>query len=58
MVFKIVYCPYFQAIAAHDVLSHVAKRNDMRLKDLCAKVGWPLYAKFGHAYDAFKIALK
>jgi translation initiation factor 2 subunit 1 len=21
------------------------------------KIGWPLYRKFGHAYDAFKIAL-
>ena len=40
------------------MLSHVAKSNDMRLEDLCTKVGWPLYAKFGHAYDAFKIALK
>eukprot|EP00598_Pedospumella_elongata_P007459 CAMPEP_0184967828 /NCGR_PEP_ID=MMETSP1098-20130426/1063_1 /TAXON_ID=89044 /ORGANISM="Spumella elongata, Strain CCAP 955/1" /LENGTH=320 /DNA_ID=CAMNT_0027489337 /DNA_START=97 /DNA_END=1059 /DNA_ORIENTATION=- len=48
---------YNKAKAVHSVLSHVAKSNDMRLEDLCAKVGWPLYAKFGHAYDAFKIAL-
>eukprot|EP01032_Pedospumella_encystans_P007842 gene7842-9351_t len=50
------HAKYTKAKAVHSVLSHVAKSNDMRLEDLCAKVGWPLYAKFGHAYDAFKIA--
>eukprot|EP01032_Pedospumella_encystans_P007985 gene7985-9519_t len=50
------HAQYNKAKAVHSVLSHVAKSNDLRLEDLCAKVGWPLYAKFGHAYDAFKIA--
>eukprot|EP01032_Pedospumella_encystans_P007984 gene7984-9518_t len=49
--------PEHQAVAAHDVLYHVAKRNNMRLEDLYSKVGWPLYAKFGHAYDAFQRVL-
>ena len=27
------------------------------MEDLCKRVGWPLYQKYGHAYDAFKMAL-
>eukprot|EP01032_Pedospumella_encystans_P007841 gene7841-9350_t len=48
---------YNKAVAVRDVLSHVAKRNNMRLEDMYSKVGWLLYAKFGHAYDAFQRVL-
>ena len=27
------------------------------LSDLYNKVGWPLYQRYGHAFDAFKLAL-
>lgn len=49
---------YNKAKAVHSVLRHVADVKGLRLDDLCQKVGWPLYRKYGHAYDAFKIALK
>lgn len=48
---------YNKAKAVHSVLRHVADQNGMRLEDLYKKVGWPLYAKYKHAYDAFKMSL-
>lgn len=38
-------------------MRHVAKTTGSNLKDLYQKVGWPLYQNYGHAYEAFKIAL-
>ena len=29
----------------------------MRLEDLYKEFGWDLYKRFGHAFDAFKIAV-
>ena len=29
----------------------------MVLKQLYQQVGWPLYKKYGHCYDAFKLVL-
>lgn len=41
----------------HSILRHVAEKHEMELEELYEKVGWPLYRKFGHAFDAFKLAL-
>jgi len=38
----------------HSIMRHVASQFDMPLKTLCEQIAWPLYAKYGHAYDAFK----
>lgn len=46
-----------KAKAVHGVLRHVAERRKYYLEDLYEKVGWPLYKKYGHAYDAFKLAI-
>lgn len=46
-----------QAKAVHGVLRHVAERRKMMLEDLYERIGWPLYKKYGHAYDAFKLAI-
>ncbi|KAL0080683.1 eukaryotic translation initiation factor 2 alpha subunit-domain-containing protein [Phycomyces blakesleeanus] len=43
--------------AVHSILRHVAEKHDMPLKDLYEMIGWPLYKKFGHAFDAFKLAI-
>ncbi|KAI8086649.1 eukaryotic translation initiation factor 2 alpha subunit-domain-containing protein [Halteromyces radiatus] len=43
--------------AVHSILRHVAEKHDLVLQDLYESVGWPLYRKFGHAYDAFKVAI-
>jgi len=48
---------YNKAKAVHSVLRHVAEVKDLKLEDLCRTVSWPLYKKYGHAYDAFKLAL-
>eukprot|EP01083_Nonionella_stella_P267549 903830_1 len=46
-----------KAKAVHGVLRHLADRKGLYLEELYDKVGWPLYRKYGHAYDAFKLAL-
>lgn len=43
--------------AVHSIMRHVAEKLDLVLEDLYIQFGWPLYKKFGHAYDAFKLAL-
>ncbi len=48
---------YNKAKAVHSVLRHVAEVKKLRLEVLYQQIGWPLYKKFGHAYDAFKMAL-
>jgi translation initiation factor 2 subunit 1 len=46
-----------KAKAVHGVLRHVAERRKYHLEDLYEKLGWPLYEKYGHAFDAFKLAI-
>jgi len=46
-----------KAKAVHGVLRHVAERRKYYLEDLYEKIGWPLYKKYGHAFDAFKLAI-
>ena len=41
----------------HSIMRHVAERLDVELEELYRKVGWPLYKKFNHAYDAFKLSI-
>eukprot|EP01039_Chlorochromonas_danica_P012634 gene12634-14505_t len=48
---------YNKAKSVHNVLSNVAKTKGVTLESLYQRVGWPLYRKYGHAYDAFKLAL-
>ena len=49
---------YNKAKAVHSVLRHVAEVKGLKLETLYEKIGWPLYRKYGHAYEGFKIALK
>ncbi|KAJ1659078.1 hypothetical protein IWQ61_001794 [Dispira simplex] len=43
--------------AVHSILTHVAKKKGYEVEDLYKSFGWPLYRKYGHAYDAFKLAI-
>ncbi|KAK9464384.1 eukaryotic translation initiation factor 2 alpha subunit-domain-containing protein [Lipomyces arxii] len=43
--------------AVHSILRHVAEKNNIPLEQLYQTIGWPLYKKYGHAYDGFKIAI-
>jgi len=46
-----------KAKAVHGVLRHLADRRKYYLEHLYTKIGWPLYKKYGHAFDAFKMAI-
>jgi translation initiation factor 2 subunit 1 len=48
---------YNKAKAVHRVMRHVADRQGKSLEELYKVVGWPLYEKYGHAYDALKLCL-
>lgn len=48
---------YNKSKAVHSILRHVAEKHDIALEELYQTIGWPLYRKFGHAYDAFKLAI-
>jgi len=48
---------YNKAKAVHRVMRHVADRQGKSLENLYEIVGWPLYKKYGHAYDALKLCL-
>ncbi|CAD6920436.1 unnamed protein product [Tilletia controversa] len=43
--------------AVHSILSHVAGKLDLDLEALYRQYSWPLDKKYGHAYDAYKIAI-
>jgi len=48
---------YNKSKAVHSIMRHVAETMQRNLEDLYVQFGWPLYQKFGHAYDAMKIAI-
>lgn len=41
----------------HSILRHVAEKHKVSLETLYETIGWPLSKKYGHAYEAFKIAI-
>ncbi|CAG8513612.1 14102_t:CDS:10 [Racocetra persica] len=43
--------------AVHSIMRHVAEKQNLVLEDLYKQIGWPLYKKYGHAYEAFKLAI-
>jgi translation initiation factor 2 subunit 1 len=38
----------------HSIMKHVAETMHQNLEELYMKLGWSLYRKYGHAFDAFK----
>lgn len=48
---------YTKAKAVHSIMRHVAEATNKQLEEVYTAIGWPLYKKYGHAYDAFKAAL-
>lgn len=45
---------FAKAKAVHSIMRHVAAANDCDLEDFCTKLSWPLYKKYGNAYDPYK----
>jgi translation initiation factor 2 subunit 1 len=48
---------FSKAKQVHNILTNVAKTRGVPLESLYQRVAWPLYRKYGHAHDAFKLAL-
>ncbi|KAJ3011258.1 hypothetical protein HKX48_006935 [Thoreauomyces humboldtii] len=48
---------YSKSKAVHSIMRHVADKVNGNLEDLLERFCWPLYKKYNHAYDAFKIAI-
>ena len=48
---------YNKAKVVQSVLRHVAEQHNSTLEEMYKVIGWPLYKKHGHAYDAFELAL-
>lgn len=41
----------------HSIVRHVAENVGKDMEDLYVRWGWPLYRKYGHAFDAFRQAV-
>jgi len=56
---EVVKCEekYNKSKAVHSIMRHVSETMQRNMEDIYVQFGWPLYQKFGHAYDAFKIAI-
>lgn len=48
---------YNKSKSVHSIMRNVAEKHNIPLEQLYETVGWPLYKKYGHAYDAFKLAI-
>lgn len=48
---------YKKSKQVHSILRHVAEKKGLDLETLYEQFGWPLYKKYGHAYDAFRLAI-
>ncbi|XP_047325499.1 eukaryotic translation initiation factor 2 subunit alpha homolog [Impatiens glandulifera] len=46
---------YNKSKLVHSIMRHVAETMILDLEDLYIHVGWPLYRKYGHAFEAFKV---
>ncbi|PWA70131.1 eukaryotic translation initiation factor 2 subunit alpha [Artemisia annua] len=46
---------YSKSKMVHSIMRHVAETMNVDLEDLYIHVGWPLYRKYGHAVEAFKL---
>lgn len=49
---------YYKSKTVHSIMKHVAETQNLRLEEIYAQFCWPLYKQWGHAYDAFKLALQ
>ncbi|EFC42246.1 predicted protein [Naegleria gruberi] len=48
---------YNKSKAVSSIMRHLAETTDQDLEELNKLISWPLYRKFGHAFDAFKMTL-
>lgn len=46
---------YNKSKLVHSIMRHVAETLEIDLEPLYQRIGWPLYRKYGHAFEAFKL---
>ncbi|KAH9538890.1 hypothetical protein CY35_15G031400 [Sphagnum magellanicum] len=46
---------YNKSKLVHSIMRHVAETMEADLEDLYTHVGWPLYRKYGHAFETIKV---
>jgi translation initiation factor 2 subunit 1 len=48
---------FLKSKQVQSIVRHVAEKLNMSVEEIHSKYTWPLYKKYDHAYDAFKIAI-
>lgn len=48
---------YQKSKTVHSIMRLAAETQGIPLEQLYQEVGWPLYKRYGHAFDAFKLAV-
>jgi translation initiation factor 2 subunit 1 len=48
---------YQKAKAVHSIIKHVSARLKVPMQSLYQRIAWPLYKRYGHAFDAFTLAV-
>ncbi|PNT77569.1 hypothetical protein BRADI_1g65210v3 [Brachypodium distachyon] len=46
---------YNKSKLVHSIMRHVAETLEIDLEPIYQRIGWPLYRKYGHAFEAFKL---
>jgi len=56
---EIIKCEekYNKSKAVHSIMRQTAEMTHQDLESLYVQFGWPLYKKYGHAFDAFKASI-
>lgn len=49
-----IFKKYTKSKTVHDILSRVSEVTSVPLLDIYRTIGWPLYDKYEHCYDAFQ----
>uniref|UniRef100_A0ACD5YE01 Uncharacterized protein n=1 Tax=Avena sativa TaxID=4498 RepID=A0ACD5YE01_AVESA len=48
---------YNKSKLVHSIMRHAAETLGVDLEPLYERIGWPLYRKYGHAFEAFKLVV-
>jgi translation initiation factor 2 subunit 1 len=48
---------YTKAKAVHSIMRHLSTKLRVPMLALYTRIGWPLYKKYGHAFDALQVAV-
>ncbi|GAA5961596.1 hypothetical protein JCM3765_002641 [Sporobolomyces pararoseus] len=48
---------YNKSKTVHTIMRHVSEKTGAEMEHINDLVTWPLYKKYGHAYDAFKLSI-